>query len=200
MKYITQEKIEEIKGQVGNIEEKIINVPNTITLLRVIGTPFLVYVLFSEYSDWFKAIIFLTFALSDMLDGFIARHFNQKTNFGAKFDMFADRLFFTTVILCIFIKIFLLAEDSEMSKFLLPSVLTREIIALPIAIYMFIAKTPFLKAKWTGKITTFTQGAAVTSFLFGFGFTPHLFLLTGLIGVAAGLHYWRDSLDYLSKK
>ncbi|MBN1325527.1 CDP-alcohol phosphatidyltransferase family protein [Candidatus Falkowbacteria bacterium] len=184
----------------NKIEEKIINVPNIITLLRVIGTPFLVYVLFSGFSDWFKAVTFLVFALSDMLDGFIARHFNQKTNFGAKFDMFADRLFFTTVILCIFIKIFLLAENSIVSQSLLPSILAREIIALPIAVYMFIVKTPFLKAKWTGKITTFTQGAAVASFLFGFSFTPHLFLLTGLVGVAAGLHYWRDSLEYLSKK
>jgi len=184
----------------NKIEEKIINVPNTITLLRVMGTPFLVYVLFSGYSDWFKAIIFLAFALSDMLDGFIARHFNQKTNFGAKFDMLADRLFFTTVILCIFIKIFLLAENSVVSQSLLPSILAREIIALPIAAYMFITKTPFLKVKWTGKATTFTQGAALTSFLFGFNFTSYIFILTGLCGIAAGIHYWQDSLAVLQEK
>jgi cardiolipin synthase len=184
----------------NKIEEKIINVPNAITLLRVIGTPFLVYILFSGFSDWFKASTFLVFALSDMLDGFIARHFNQKTNFGAKFDMFADRLFFTAIILSIFIQIFLLAEDSGVNKFLLPSILTREIIALPIAIYMFITKSPFLKARWTGKVTTFTQGAAVASFLFGFDFTVYLFLLAGLTGVAAGIHYWKDSLEILTKE
>jgi len=200
MKNEIRQKVGEIKGKVEKIEEKIINVPNAVSLLRILGTPFLVYIIFSDFSDWFKASAFLVFALSDMVDGYIARHLNQKTNFGAKFDIFADRIFFTAVILTIFIRLFIFSEDIIVNRFLFLFILSREIIALPIAGYMFFTKTPFLKTKWTGKLTTFMQGAAVASLLFGFNFTIYLVILAGFFGIMAGINYWKDSLEILTKK
>lgn len=200
MKDEMKQKVGEIKGKMERVEEKIINIPNAVTSLRLLGTPLLIYIIFSDYSHWFKAAAFLVFALSDMLDGYIARNLNQRTNFGAKFDMLADRVFFTSVILSIFIKVFVLHQTLLSNKLLFLLILTREFIALPIAVYMFFAKTPFLKVKWTGKITTFMQGAATASFLLGFNFTLHLILLTGFFGIIAGFTYWQDSLAVLIKE
>lgn len=200
MKYKTQEKIKEIKEQVGKIEEKIFNVPNAITTLRIIGTPLLVHIIIADYDNWFKATAFLVFALSDALDGFLARHLNQKTNFGAKFDMLADRLFFTSAIVAIFIKLFLTNEGLLSGPHFFSFVLSREIVALPIASYMFFTKSPFIPVKWTGKVTTFMQGAAITAFLFNFNFSTYLIILTGLLGLVAGITYWQDSLSILQEK
>lgn len=181
------------------VKEKIVNVPNAITLLRVIGTPLLVYILLSDYSSWFKASAFLVFALSDMLDGYIARNFNQTTKFGAKFDMLADRLFFSAAIITILIKLFI--EDFYLfSPYLMLLLLSREIIALPIAAYMFFTKTPFVKAKFTGKLTTFLQGAAITAFLAEFDFSIYLIIATGISGIYAGITYWKDSFSVIKNK
>lgn len=65
--------------------------PNQITLLRVLLVPVLWYLAINQEITLF-AIILAIVALTDILDGFVARHFNQETTFGAKFDSFADTL------------------------------------------------------------------------------------------------------------
>ncbi|MDD5340994.1 MAG: CDP-alcohol phosphatidyltransferase family protein [Patescibacteria group bacterium] len=180
--------------------EKIINLPNALTLLRMLGAPFLVYVIFSDFSHWFTGGVFLLFALTDLADGYIARNFGLRTKFGAKFDMLADRIFFTAAILAIVARLFIFPEAVIVNKFLFLLILSREIIALPIVSFMLFARSPFLKVKWIGKITTFTQGAAIASFLFGFSFTIYLIIIAALVGIIAGLTYWQDSLKILTKK
>ena len=66
------------------------HVPNILTLSRFALIPFIVY--FIDAENYLLAFIFLTIsALTDILDGFIARKFNLITNFGKLIDPLADK-------------------------------------------------------------------------------------------------------------
>ena len=66
------------------------NVPNTITLARLAAVPILVWLILVndlQIAFW----VFLAAALSDAIDGIIAKHFNAETVFGAYIDPIADK-------------------------------------------------------------------------------------------------------------
>ena len=68
-------------------------IPNSLTLVRIALIPAFVYIsLFSENLDWLAALLFSIAALTDWLDGFIARKLNATTRFGAFLDPVADKL------------------------------------------------------------------------------------------------------------
>ncbi|MEZ7984972.1 MAG: CDP-alcohol phosphatidyltransferase family protein, partial [Pseudomonadales bacterium] len=70
------------------------NIPNAFTLFRILLIPVLVVVFYLPYT-WTgiaAAAIFTTAALTDWLDGYLARKLNQSTPFGAFLDPVADKL------------------------------------------------------------------------------------------------------------
>lgn len=73
------------------------NVPNVLTLLRVIAAPLLAYFLMRGYFD-FALFTFIFAAVTDALDGFIARRFDLYTEFGAALDPLADKLITLTCL------------------------------------------------------------------------------------------------------
>ncbi|MEJ2067434.1 MAG: CDP-diacylglycerol--glycerol-3-phosphate 3-phosphatidyltransferase [Deltaproteobacteria bacterium] len=71
------------------------NVPNTLSILRILSIP--VFVIFLLYDRFFVALlIFIGAGITDGLDGLIARVFNQKTAIGAYLDPIADKLMLIT--------------------------------------------------------------------------------------------------------
>ena len=78
-----------------------INLPNTLTLLRVIVTPLLIVLFYSGYpwSTWGLAGVFLLITLTDWLDGWLARRWGQTTVFGAFLDPVADKLIVATALI-----------------------------------------------------------------------------------------------------
>ena len=74
------------------------NVPNVLTILRVLAAPLLAYFLLRGYFNY-ALYTFALAALTDALDGFIARHFSQYTEFGAALDPLADKLITLTGML-----------------------------------------------------------------------------------------------------
>ena len=72
------------------------NLPNRLTLARIIMVPFFVAVLitdiFGRYSKWVALAIFVLASLTDLLDGKLARKYNLVTNFGKFMDPLADKL------------------------------------------------------------------------------------------------------------
>lgn len=80
------------------------NLPNKLTLLRVIMIPFyLVFQLFDFWpgiTRWIALAIFIVASLTDMLDGKIARKYNLVTNFGKFMDPLADKLLVCSALIC----------------------------------------------------------------------------------------------------
>ena len=79
------------------------NIPNVLTMLRIILIPVFVAVFFSTPHDRDKIaalVIFAAASITDMFDGMLARKLNQITDFGKLFDPLADQVMVVTAMVC----------------------------------------------------------------------------------------------------
>lgn len=80
------------------------NLPNKLTMLRVIMIPFFVLFMLSgiggEAGKWAALALFVIASLTDLLDGKIARKYNLVTNFGKFMDPLADKLLVCSALIC----------------------------------------------------------------------------------------------------
>ncbi|WP_298802744.1 CDP-diacylglycerol--glycerol-3-phosphate 3-phosphatidyltransferase [uncultured Lentibacter sp.] len=70
------------------------NVPNILTVLRLLAAPAVAVMFFSfarPYADWFALVLFVTAAITDWFDGYLARIWKQETKLGAMLDPIADK-------------------------------------------------------------------------------------------------------------
>ena len=81
------------------------NLPNKLTIMRVILIPFFVFFLlspyFPAYGNYIAVAIFIVASLTDMLDGKIARKYNLVTNFRKFMDPLADKLLVCSAMICL---------------------------------------------------------------------------------------------------
>lgn len=81
------------------------NLPNKLTMFRVILIPFFVFFILTDYagaaSPWIALGIFIVASLTDLLDGKIARKRNLVTNFGKFMDPMADKLLVCSALICL---------------------------------------------------------------------------------------------------
>jgi len=79
------------------------NLPNKLTMLRVIMIPFFIVVLLNQsipYGNYIACAIFIVASLTDALDGYLARKYNLVTNFGKFMDPLADKLLVSSALIC----------------------------------------------------------------------------------------------------
>ena len=81
------------------------NLPNKLTLFRVILIPFFVFFLlapyFEGYCNYIAVAIFIVASITDFLDGKIARKYHLVTNFGKFMDPLADKLLVSSALICL---------------------------------------------------------------------------------------------------
>lgn len=80
------------------------NLPNKLTILRVIMIPFFIVFLLvpiTPYDKWIALAIFIIASITDLLDGKIARKYNLVTNFGKFMDPLADKLLVCSALICL---------------------------------------------------------------------------------------------------
>ena len=81
------------------------NLPNKLTLFRVILIPFFVFFLlapyFTGYGNYIAVAVFIVASITDFLDGHIARKRNLVTNFGKFMDPLADKLLVCSALICL---------------------------------------------------------------------------------------------------
>ena len=80
------------------------NLPNKLTMFRVILIPFFVVFLLVDITpvdNWIALAVFIIASLTDMLDGKIARKYNLVTNFGKFMDPLADKLLVCSALVCL---------------------------------------------------------------------------------------------------
>ena len=80
------------------------NLPNKLTIIRVLLIPFFVFFLLvpvaGEASRYIALVIFIVASLTDLADGKIARKYNLVTNFGKFMDPLADKLLVCSALIC----------------------------------------------------------------------------------------------------
>ncbi len=80
------------------------NLPNTLTILRLLAAPGIVvmFLYFARpWADWFALLLFVTAAITDFFDGYLARAWKQQTKFGAMLDPIADKAMVVIALLVI---------------------------------------------------------------------------------------------------
>lgn len=101
------------------------NLPNKLTLFRVILIPFFVVILLlsNVYTNlkWIALAIFIIASLTDLLDGKIARKYNLVTNFGKFMDPLADKLLVCAALIC-------LIELHKIASWMVIIIISREFI------------------------------------------------------------------------
>ena len=101
------------------------NLPNKLTVARVIMIPFFVLFLLTGLggaaSKWIALAIFIIASLTDLLDGHIARKYNLVTNFGKFMDPLADKLLVCAAMIC-------LVEMGRLPAWIVIVIISREFI------------------------------------------------------------------------
>ena len=80
------------------------NVPNILTVIRLLAAPALAVMFLyfnTPWADWFALILFVTAALTDFVDGYLARAWKQESKFGAMLDPIADKAMVLIALLVI---------------------------------------------------------------------------------------------------
>ena len=118
---------------------------NKITIGRIIAVP--VFLLFA-YLGWMGAAfaVYVLACLSDMADGYIARHYNQITNFGKFMDPLADKIL-VLAAMCFFV------EKGQMPGWAVAIVLFREFAVSGLRL-IAVEQKRVIAAAWSGKIKT----------------------------------------------
>lgn len=151
------------------------NLPNKLTVLRVILVPFFVFFLLGadwigSFSPYIALIIFIVASLTDMLDGKIARKYNLITNFGKFMDPLADKLLVCSALIC-------MIELRQLPAWMVIIIISREFI---ISGFRLVASDNgvVIAASYWGKFKTTFQMIGVVLLIFNI---PALSTLTTII-------------------
>lgn len=135
------------------------NLANRITIFRVILIPFFMLILYSnlEYAHYIAGAIFIFAALTDTLDGYIARSRNMVTNFGKFIDPLADKVLVSSALIS-------LVDLGKIPAWIVVIIIARE---FTITGFRIIAASEGVNiaASSLGKIKTITQLVAITALL-----------------------------------
>lgn len=171
------------------------NVPNRLTILRVIMIPLFVVAMLWEslpYSDYLAGGLFIAACVTDFFDGYLARKYNQVTTFGKFMDPLADKLLVCAALIC-----FLADSNTDMPAWVVIVIISREFI---ISGFRLVAaeKGVTIAASYWGKVKTFVQMAM--SIVLIFHFTHSVFWVIERILIYASVILTVISLiDYIYK-
>ena len=198
-------KIGKTKNKNKVEEENIWNIPNTLTLMRVLITFITIYFIFAGYDIVIIVILFSVGMLTDFFDGQIARRFNMATEFGRKFDVMADRFLMVGVAMAFILDYSIKGTLTQYHIMQIILIMSRELIALPVAIILLSSGKEIPKVKWVGKITTALQGFTFPAIMLSisyplFSFSIFLALATSICGIASGLTFINDVIKNQEKK
>lgn len=88
-----------LREQIRRLFKDIWNIPNVLTIVRLMLVPVFVAAFRAGHPRWALAV-FCAASLTDLLDGYLARKLNQITDFGKLFDPLADKLMVVTALCC----------------------------------------------------------------------------------------------------
>ena len=172
---------------------RILTIPNLITLVRFLALPVLAWFLLDPARDRISTFaLFAALALLDMVDGFIARHFHQISEFGKLFDPFVDKLFH-------FMTAALLFLTHRLPLWVLLFILVKEALMIVGGLYLLKRYKLVVYAKWYGKAATFLFACAFAATLLFIGpgqerLAGFFFLVPILLAIFSYIQYGRENL------
>ena len=164
---------------------------NKLTVLRVVMIPaFLAVVYWGFPGSTYVALgIYVVACLTDWLDGYIARHYNQVSDFGKFMDPLADKCL-VVAALCWFV------ENGQMAGWVLAVVLLREFAVSGMRL-VAVEKGRVIAAGWSGKVKTASTMVCICLMLFGIpGWAERVCEVIILVTtIYSGVEYFAKNLD-----
>lgn len=138
------------------MNQRILNLPNILTILRVVLVPFFIYFLFIDEFQFkvYAMLIFLFASLTDFVDGYLARKWKQETEFGKFLDPLADKILVTSAFLT-----FLLL-DEQIEIWMVLAIIFRDMLITSLR-WLAIRQGSILKTTMMGKVKTAFQMIAI---------------------------------------
>lgn len=168
------------------------NLPNSLTLLRIILIPIFVIFLLVKlpYADYMAAAVFVIAALTDSLDGYLARKWKQVTKMGIILDPLADKLLITAALIS-------LVELGRIAGWIAIVIIGREFAVSGLRIIKA-EEGIIIAASKMGKIKTISQIVAVVLIILQKLYYPFIKLPIGVwamyiavaITVVSGIEYF----------
>ncbi|NIM57546.1 MAG: CDP-diacylglycerol--glycerol-3-phosphate 3-phosphatidyltransferase [Candidatus Aminicenantes bacterium] len=178
------------------------NLPNLLTLLRILSIPLLVVVLLTQFEgkEPVAVVIFLLAALTDTLDGLLARKRKQETILGQILDPIADKLLIASAFIC-------LVELGAVSAWIVVIIIGRE---LAVTGFRAIASSKgiYIASSRLGKFKMISEAVAICLLILGeeylgrFNFISQiaLWVVIAIATISAAEYYIRFGPQVMSKQ
>ncbi|WP_045798356.1 CDP-diacylglycerol--glycerol-3-phosphate 3-phosphatidyltransferase [Streptococcus equinus] len=166
------------------------NIPNLLTLGRIVLIPVFILILCFANSTAGHAVAAVVFALAsitDYLDGYLARKWKVVTNFGKFADPLADKMLVMTAFI-------MLVELKMVPAWIAAIIICRELAVTGLRLLLVENGGTVLAAAMPGKIKTFTQMFSIIFLLFHFSLIGTLLLYVALIfTIYSGYDYFKGA-------
>lgn len=180
------------------VSNNVATIPNLLTFVRMALVPVFASLLYYEHFGWALFAFFFA-GISDGVDGFVARKFNQQSSLGTILDPIADKLLMTTAFIILALPHVLPADNKHFPVpfWVSASVIGRDILIVAVALAIFIM-TDFrgFQPSWLGKASTTVQILGVGIVLIASVFPaysgyylPTTYFVIALLAFLSGIHY-----------
>ena len=171
-------------------------IPNLLTTARLILVPIFAYLVLGAENLAAAAVVFVLSGVTDVVDGYIARHYNMITNFGKVYDPFVDKLMQITAIVC-------LALAQIIPFWIIAIVICKEAAMIIIGGILYLKKI-VVHSNWYGKAATVIFYAIVFVMILWRSMTPGWSMTLLIIMIAAMLcsagAYLVDTIRHYDEK
>ncbi len=171
----------------------VLNWPNRLTLLRLLLTPVVLFFLFTQvkYGNFIAALVFIVAALTDTIDGYIARKWRMTTKFGALLDPVVDKILVTAVLIS-------LIEVAHLPSWIVVIIVSREFLVTGIRL-ICATEGLVIKASSLGKLKTLFQIIGIVSVILNLPYAMAIMGIAVAITVISGWDYLVKAWDVISK-
>lgn len=143
-------------------DDRVLTVPNALSVLRLLCVPVFLWLLFGHHphNRYGAGVLLGVLGVTDWVDGYVARHFDQVSTLGKVLDPAADRLLIGTAVIAILI-------DGAVPTWVGVLAMLREVLVAAAAVGLALAGARRIDVQWAGKAGTFALMVAFPLFLVG---------------------------------
>ena len=167
------------------------NTANYLTIARVVMIPIFLVLMYLDFpgSRYWALGVYIVACLTDWVDGYIARHYNQVSDFGKFMDPLADKCLVMAALCCF-------VAEGSMAAWILAVVLVREFAVSGMRM-VAVEKGRVIAAGWSGKVKTAATMVCICLMLFGIpGWAERVCEVIILATtVYSGVEYFAKNLD-----
>ncbi len=180
-----------------------LNIANMMTLIRMLSVPFFIssivyYHLDADYLRYVALGIFLLAICTDVIDGYVARAYHQKTKIGAILDPLADKFLLMSAFICLY-HVQEITAAIEVPLWILLIVISRDAILLIAGAGIYLTRGSIdVAPSRIGRATAFFQVVSIVAVLLHLPFFPWLWFVVGVLSLASGLDYLRAGIKVLN--